>query len=416
MRAFIKKALTFGFAVTSVSLIISAVVGEFIVKHMLPQETYDLARTVGVYIFEDSDILPFTLKKNVSQFRHIAFTREFTHLVSTNSHATRGNEFTGVKPADTYRILFLGDSITFGWGVEDYETYPALVQKYLNQALASESAYKRVETINAGFTDGNSIDTFYVYYNLIGKTYNPDLVIVDFHPMNDLADMFEHSWDKVDVSGLPTNISSTTHKVEDGYLVSKNKTKWKYEIPILRNSHLGMLAMNALEKGAPDTVVKIKKLIGISQEKPAFTFEENVQCILTLTPKECPEVLWPYTDKAIFILDGLSKRSLENGDEFLITIMPSPHRVKTLIDKENKEAALESANAQKYYREAFTAKGLPYIDLLPTIVQVKNPKDLFYPLDGHINAIGHHVAAKDIVTYLQKVKPLLFPHDVTYTQ
>jgi len=43
---------------------------------------------------------------------------------STNSFGFRGAEFTRAKPPGTIRILFLGDSFTFGEGVHDQATLP----------------------------------------------------------------------------------------------------------------------------------------------------------------------------------------------------------------------------------------------------------------------------------------------------
>lgn len=62
-------------------------------------------------------------------------TRSFR--VTTNSLALRSPEV--AAPKDGPRILCLGDSVTFGWGVADEETYPALLQDLL-----------RVEVVNAG--------------------------------------------------------------------------------------------------------------------------------------------------------------------------------------------------------------------------------------------------------------------------
>ena len=56
--------------------------------------------------------------------------------VSTNSLGLRGSE---LEPKSNYRILCLGESVTFGWGVKNAETYPSQLQKRLG-----------VEVINAG--------------------------------------------------------------------------------------------------------------------------------------------------------------------------------------------------------------------------------------------------------------------------
>ncbi|MCL5969932.1 MAG: SGNH/GDSL hydrolase family protein [Patescibacteria group bacterium] len=408
----IKKTFIFSLAVFLVSLVFSIIVGEFVVKHLIPQKTYKLARMEGLSIFESSPIIPYTLRKNVNRFMHIAYTREFTHFVSTNSQGTRGAEFPVEKPPNTYRILFLGDSITFGWGVEDNQTYPYLVEKFLNQSLKQNTKYNKVEVINAGFTDSNSLDTFYVYYKEIGVKYKPDLVIVDFHPFNDLSDMYYHNWDKVDQNGYPLKISSKTHYVKDGYQISIQKTNWKYEVPILRNTHLGMLLMNAMDSGAPQLVSKIKKMLGVTDDKPVFTSEQDINCVLSLNQRDCPEALWPYVDKAKFMFSGIKKVASDNKEELLLTFMPGPNQVKPLANIEPKLRNLSEVNPQKYYREFFQKSSFQYLDFLPLFLSQQQPMDFFYNQDGHINPGGHQLVARSITAYLQQQKPDLFT-DIT---
>src|SRR5262245_39441623 len=43
--------------------------------------------------------------------------------VDINSHGLRGPETTYDKPAGTFRILNLGDSVAMGWGVREEDTY-----------------------------------------------------------------------------------------------------------------------------------------------------------------------------------------------------------------------------------------------------------------------------------------------------
>lgn len=407
IKKLVIKGFIVGLAIFFFSATLSLAVGEFIIKHTLPQETYQLARMVGLHFFEDSPIIPFTLQKNVKNFLHIAFTREFTHYVSTNSFGIRGKDFSLEKPDKTYRILFLGDSMTFGWGVEDHQNYPALIEEYLGRKGAIKSEYTKVETINAGFADGITLDTYYLYFKEIGNKFNPDLVIVDLFPYNDLSDLLDHAWEKTDDKGYPTKISSLTQKVEDGYLVGRKKTKWKYEIPLLRNSHLGILFLNALEKGSPETVGKIKKTLHISEEKEPFTVAERLECLYTMIPKYCPSSLWSTFDKAKFIIKGLQELTKEKKEELLVTIMVSPDQAIPLSEKENRLMLLSTIEPQKYFKDFLKEQGIAYLDLLPALSQ-KKAQNFFYHQDGHLNSLGHKIVAEEIVKYLSYTKPSIF--------
>src|SRR5207248_1259227 len=94
--------------------------------------------------------------------------------VRVNSLGTRGPEFQPSKPAQTFRILSLGDSRTFGWGLTEGETYSARLGHLLQEKFG---AGKRVEVINAG-VNGWAYEQMYVYFRDVGVGYHPDLVIV----------------------------------------------------------------------------------------------------------------------------------------------------------------------------------------------------------------------------------------------
>src|SRR5262245_15661592 len=47
--------------------------------------------------------------------------------VRINSLGLRGGEIARPKPKGTWRVLVLGDSVAFGWGVREEETFEALL-------------------------------------------------------------------------------------------------------------------------------------------------------------------------------------------------------------------------------------------------------------------------------------------------
>ncbi len=90
--------------------------------------------------------------------------------VKTNSLGFRNKEIT---PKKKIRIVSLGASPTFGWGVEDEDTYPSVIEKELkNQKI-------EVESINAGEIGYSS----YQGLKLLDKTVlslNPDIITVSY--------------------------------------------------------------------------------------------------------------------------------------------------------------------------------------------------------------------------------------------
>lgn len=90
----------------------------------------------------------------------------------TNALGFRGPDFDPRRPANTFRVIALGGSSTFGFHNSDTGTYPYLLQELLSDAFPEGP---RVEVINAGFP----------YYNtgsirgLVESellTYDPDIL------------------------------------------------------------------------------------------------------------------------------------------------------------------------------------------------------------------------------------------------
>ena len=102
------------------------------------------------------------------------FTKIDHKPVHVNSHGTRGPEFATEKPADTFRILSLGDSRTFGWGLSESETYSGRLQELLQKKFGNS---KKIEVINAG-VNAWSYPQMLVYFRDYGLAFKPDAVIL----------------------------------------------------------------------------------------------------------------------------------------------------------------------------------------------------------------------------------------------
>jgi len=115
---------------------------------------------------------------------------------SKNSEGFRGPEFNKDKPDNTYRIIAVGGSTTFGSGVTDENTWPRILEKKLQNL--SES--KNIEVINAGIGAITSFnESKLIKEKLIH--YKPDLIIVYDGNNDSGCKMVEHitkdhNWNK----------------------------------------------------------------------------------------------------------------------------------------------------------------------------------------------------------------------------
>ena len=96
-----------------------------------------------------------------------------------NSYGFRDSEFEEPKPDNTFRIIAIGGSTTFGSGVENEFTWPSQLQKKLD-GLDSE---KNIEVINAGIAGATSFQNYKQIKNKL-TSFEPDLFII-FEGAND---------------------------------------------------------------------------------------------------------------------------------------------------------------------------------------------------------------------------------------
>ncbi|MGI9290078.1 MAG: SGNH/GDSL hydrolase family protein, partial [Gammaproteobacteria bacterium] len=95
--------------------------------------------------------------------------------VKINSDGFRDQEYS-LERTNKYRIVVLGDSLTFGWGVEQDKTYEHLLENMLSET-------RPTEMINTGHGNYNTSQQVNLFKEK-GLKYNPDKVVV-FYFIND---------------------------------------------------------------------------------------------------------------------------------------------------------------------------------------------------------------------------------------
>jgi hypothetical protein len=103
---------------------------------------------------------------------------DFTY--SNNSQGFRGSREYGLKQPGDFRLLLLGDSFTYGFGVNDDQTFARHLELYLRQN------YLPAEVINAG-CPGKGTDYELKVFQTVGAQLHPDLTVVCFFA-NDFQD------------------------------------------------------------------------------------------------------------------------------------------------------------------------------------------------------------------------------------
>jgi lysophospholipase L1-like esterase len=142
--------------------------GSFLFCFLLLELVLRVAGFGNLEIYEPDPKFYWRLKPNQNCLTKVG--RKPVHI---NSHGTRGPEFSVNKPPGVTRILFLGDSKTFGWGLSEDETYASLVKKGLEQRRPQT----HVEVINAG-VNAWSYHQMLAYFRERAKTFAPDYLVI----------------------------------------------------------------------------------------------------------------------------------------------------------------------------------------------------------------------------------------------
>lgn len=135
---------------------------------------------LGLRLFAPQPIIPryvetspYGIRKNIGNVRGTMITPEYRHALNTNSQGFRGvKEYSLQKLPGIYRVVVLGDSVALGHGVEDSETFSAVLERKLSEV-------RPAEVINMGVSGFGTAEEL-IQLQHVGLGYQPDLVVLTY--------------------------------------------------------------------------------------------------------------------------------------------------------------------------------------------------------------------------------------------
>jgi hypothetical protein len=300
-------------------------------------------------------------------------SKEFVFQFSTNAQGLRMDYDLSVeKLPGSRRILLVGDSFTFGYGVQQNEAFPAELQRLL------DPDHRRIEVINAGFASGFTLDTEYLFTREVGAKWHPDLVLVGVSLSNDLDDL-----------------RTTTWRISEARLASVRKLN-EYVPLWLKRSGL----VNLLVKGAWP---RIQSLIARPRTVKAQR-EPNSACSLPDEPyrpppptrraSQAPPELklsaenWSEKEKADWVAKAWAHDADAKRYRLGLLLIPDREEVQGTFS-EGKIRHLQFIRS--VFSRAAESAGLEILD--PTLdmrrTWCQTGEGLYFDVDGHWNANGH---------------------------
>ena len=266
---------------------------------------------------------------------------DFEHHITINAMGYRGREIPKTKPPGELRILFTGDSFTWGHNVDDDETLPAQLEQRLDETCGN------VAVANAGLS-GSSILAQQAMI-LRGLTIDPDLVILMYHE-NDLDELlYSRMWDR-----LAENRSA------------KSSFPISVFYPVVRSSGIWNLAQDIRRR------IQFRREDAERADDEAMTADE---------PAALEEARREYRERLFGVASELAAR----GVPLLFVAFPHPESVTTGTGGRDYGWVLATA----------AEADVPVLDLLPVMRAsgLSTGEAYLLPEDYHPSPAGHRVAA-----------------------
>jgi hypothetical protein len=366
------------------STTVSLLATEVILRSYFPRRTFEVLAASYPAMFNESDYLPYRLRPN---YRGRLARAEFDTEIRINSLGYRGEEFTRDK-GDALRVLVIGDSYTFGWGVEDTETFSA----HLQNTLRARYPGRRIEVINAGFAACNSPDTYYLYLKQEGLALHPDLILVGLFLGNDLDSPFalEHEWYEKDAQGLPLRIRNLDSQVQGHYLLPR-PVPMRYRVPVLSRSHVFQGMFDIWWSVAPMLRSALPDAVATLHAQPP---DERVPPNYRLEYSERTEMVF---NRVRGLFQGMNQLAKDVNTPLAFMLIPeafqmNPEALKGLPGDIEKP--------QRVLAEFFQREGIRYLDFLPWMREKAAGRQMYFPQDGHWNVLANQLAGERLAEFV----------------
>lgn len=318
--------------------------------------------------------------------------RDFRIHVKTNALGYRDEE-RGPK-GEALRVLSMGDSFTFGWGVERGQTFQAAMERAQDRAAAARGE-RRIEVINAG-VPGYNLYQYLLALEKKGWRVDPDVVLVGLFVQNDLAENTStREWLDRKKKGLlkkddKTGLEGWLEKHSQGYVWLRVKYKSSYRLQ--RTWYKLTRRFTKQEE-----VVKYRNLLVYRKPVPPDM-----------------EAEWKLSE---VILLGMRDSVRARGKRLLVVLFPSELQAvraewdKAVRDEKMSPDTFDLEAANRRLAGFCHREGIPVLDLLPNFRKATDAGEVLYlPSDHHWNARGHALAASLILEDLRILGWLSPPH------
>jgi len=315
--------------------------------------------------------------RTVAGFRAPMIVEGRTTQIRINAIGLRGPEV-AAKAAGERRVLVLGDSMVFGIGVEDEETFPARLAQRLSRSLGVP-----VTGGNAGMPANGTLDQVRDLRRHL-PTFAPDVVVTCVYLWNDFDD---------DVFGPREVVEGYSFGTAGARFV---KSSWRARLALRSRValRLEMLLADKLPSLAIDrspiapTPEEAARADGLPDDRSGGIFLD----VAEVTPPMA---------RALDRVESAVRqiRDLARPSEVVCAVLPAwIHVLPGAYEAQVRAMGLDPSEhrlgrVQERLAERCAREGVPCVDLAPSMRQRPDVRSLYFPADRHLTVAGHeHVA------------------------
>jgi lysophospholipase L1-like esterase len=329
-----------------------------------------------------------------------------TYTVSINRFGIRNAELTPSRPVGTRRIIALGDSFTFGQGVDDETLFTTQLERRLNGRNGG-----RYEVINAGVPGYGTAQELILMRRLAHAGIVGEIYLLNIFT-NDILDNL-----RLDYATRSENpIQPGFELTPDGSLAFTRKPKHE-----LREG-TNFVSVQRQPTSKLLSVVKVR-LQSLAQTKPGLVRLAR-RIGFDITIPRIPGIISAWYDDDVLskgvpltkaLLAELNGEVRSRQGVLLVSLIPSPMQVysdsygevlrASFPDDPMAKRFLEDpTRAQRIIRGMCVELGIPFLDMYDVLVS-KN-RSFYIPIDGHFNEAGHDVFAGSLEQFVSAALPV----------
>lgn len=293
--------------------------------------------------------------------------RDFDIEVSTDEYGFR-NRSPWPARAD---IVAVGDSLVFGYGVEQAATWTSLLEARLG---------KRV--INLGMA-GSGPGQYTRYFEHFGMKVRPRVLLYGLYPNNDVQDV--EDFDRWIEAGSPGNYDE--FRLFSGEVPSAIKT-------VMDESYLAVALRIALKNLRDNSRFKARTI--------ELRDGKRVRLVPRLDDLNTPRMTESNLVFSSMLRSIDSARELARGIDarMICVIFPSKSRVYLSTNGEDFRGPSDPLIA------SLRTRGYEVLDLTDVLREhAARGEQVYFETDGHPNALGNRIIADRVYAYLQATPP-----------